>query len=83
MPEQGVGQSRLMSMLEANANVAVGFGLSWFAQVYLVSWLLGIKISGKQGAGIVLLFSVLSFIRQFALRRVFNYIGVRRNKWYD
>ena len=57
------GQSRLMSMVEANVNLVVAFGISWFAQVYLVSWLLGIQISGRQGAGIVLLFSILSFIR--------------------
>ena len=74
------GQSRLMSMIEANVNLVVAFGISWFAQVYLVSWLLEIQISGRQGAGIVLLFSVLSFIRQFVLRRIFNYIEVRRGR---
>ncbi len=77
------GQSRLMSLVEAHVNLIVAFGISWFAQVYLVSRFLGVQISGTQGASMVLLFIVLSFVRQFLLRRLFNFIQVRGSRRRD
>lgn len=71
-------QTRLESLLEAKVNLAVGFGIAWFTNVYLAPWLLGVHMSGKQGFGMVVLFSVLSLIRQYTLRRVFETMGRRR-----
>lgn len=80
-------QSKLMSAVEAQVNLVVGFGLSWAVNVWLVPWLFGVRMNARQGFGIVVLFSVFSFIRQFVLRRVFNRVDVvalaqrRRRRW--
>lgn len=65
-------QTRLQSIIEANVNLMVGFGISWAANVWVVPSLFGVAMSAKQGFGMVVLFSVLSLIRQYVLRRVFN-----------
>jgi hypothetical protein len=66
-------QTRLQSVLEAKLNLLVGFGASWATNVWVVPWLFGVQMNAKQGLGIVVLFSVISLIRQYSLRRLFNY----------
>ena len=68
-------QTRLQSFVEAKVNLLVGFGLSWAVNVWVVPPLFGVQMNAKQGLGVVLLFSVLSIVRQYTLRRLFNRIG--------
>jgi len=65
-----------MSMVEAVANVAIGFGVAIGTQV-LVFPLFGIEIG--TGGHLVLgaIFTVVSLIRSYALRRLFERIRVR------
>lgn len=65
-------QSRFMSIVEANMNLAVGFLLAWAVNVWVLPFLFGVQVNMRQGFGMTMLFSVLSFARQYLLRRFFN-----------
>ena len=67
-----LGQRRSHSALEAVVNVLVGFGLSVGANQVLISWL-GYPIRLDQSLGLGLIFTVLSLVRSYTLRRLFNH----------
>ena len=65
-------QTRLGSFIEAWANVAVGFGINWAANM-LVLPLFGFHVTGAQAFGMGLVFTVISVSRSYAIRRWFNF----------
>ena len=65
-------QTRLGSFVEAWANVAVGFGINWAANM-LVLPLFGFHVTGAQAFGMGLVFTVISVARSYAIRRWFNF----------
>ena len=69
-------QSRLMSAVESVTNVAVGFGVAVATQA-LVFPLFGIRASMGQHLAIGALFTIVSVIRSYALRRFFEAVRVR------
>ena len=58
-------------MLEALINVVVGYGIALAAQMMIFP-LFGIHISLQDNIVIGLLFTVVSIVRSYALRRLFN-----------
>jgi len=64
-------QSRLGSLIEALANVVIGFAINWSANMLILP-LFGFHVSGSQAFGIGVLFTVISIARSYALRRWFN-----------
>lgn len=62
-----------MSWVEAVANVVVGFGVALVTQAALF-WLLGLQISLTQNLVVVSAFTIVSLLRSFALRRLFEAI---------
>lgn len=64
-------QSRLHSFLEATANILIGSLISLLVQ-RLVFPLYGIQITLSQDIQIVAIFTVVSIVRSYVLRRVFN-----------
>ncbi|KGJ14290.1 DUF7220 family protein [Paracoccus sanguinis] len=66
-------QSRAMSMVEAIANVAVGFWVAVAVQA-LVFPLFGFHAAPAQHLAIGAIFTGVSLIRSFALRRLFEAI---------
>lgn len=64
-------QSRTMSLVEAIANVAVGYGVAVLAQV-MVFPLFGLHASISQNLTIGAVFTLISLVRSFALRRLFE-----------
>lgn len=66
-----MSQSRTHSMLEALINVVVGYGIALAAQMMIFP-LFGIHISLQDNIVIGLLFTVVSIVRSYALRRLFN-----------
>lgn len=73
-----VGQSRRGSIVEAVVNVLVGYGVAVTAQV-MVFPLFGINIPLGDNLAIGVVFTVVSLMRSYALRRAFNWWHVR--KW--
>jgi hypothetical protein len=66
-------QSRMMSLVEAVANVAVGLVLAVVAQI-IVFPILGLQASLGQNLKLALVFTTVSIVRGFALRRLFEAI---------
>jgi hypothetical protein len=66
-----VNQTRLGSLIEALANVVIGFGINWTANMLILP-LFGFHVTGGQAFGIGLLFTVISVARTYVLRRWFN-----------
>ena len=64
-------QKRLHSALESATNVAVGYAVAMVAQA-VVFPLFGFYASTAEHAGIALIFTVVSLVRSYALRRLFN-----------
>lgn len=71
-----VGQSKKHSLLESFINIFVGIGISFLAQVIVFPWF-GINIPIKDNVLITLIFTVISIVRSYSLRRVFNWMHVR------
>ncbi len=67
-----MSQSRLASFVESWANIAVGFTISYFAN-WLILPAFGFHgMTAGQNFEMVLIFTVLSLVRSFVLRRYFN-----------
>lgn len=70
-------QSKLMSWLESLINIAVGFGISLLAQMYFLP-LLGVTIDFHQNLVFAMIMTVISIVRSFTLRRLFEALHIRR-----
>ena len=70
-------QSRVMSLVEAIANVVVGYGVAVATQM-LVFPLFGLQTTLAQNLKLGAVFSIVSIIRSFALRRLFEAVKIRR-----
>lgn len=66
-------QTRLGSWLEAWANIAVGFGVNWLANMIVLP-AFGFRITGGQAFHLGLIYTAISLVRSYLLRRVFNRI---------
>ncbi len=64
-------QSRLMSLIEAVANVVVGYGLAVLTQV-LAFPAFGLHVTLSQNLQLAALFSAISVLRSYVLRRAFE-----------
>lgn len=65
-------QKKRHSLIESIANTAIGFGINVTAQ-HLIFPLFGIFISWSENLTIAMFFTVISIIRGYVLRRVFNF----------
>lgn len=66
-----MNQPRLGSLIEAIANVVIGFAINWTANM-LVLPLFGFQVSTGQALGIGLVFTFISVARSYVIRRWFN-----------
>ncbi|WP_425402470.1 DUF7220 family protein [Gemmobacter nectariphilus] len=69
-------QSRAMSLVEAIANVAVGYGVAVVTQI-LIFPVFGLHTTLAQNLKMGAVFTVVSIARSFALRRLFEAIRAR------
>jgi len=70
-------QSRLMSLVESVANVIVGYGVAVVTQI-LIFPIFGLHATLAQNLQMGLLFTGVSIIRSFLLRRLFEAIRVAK-----
>ncbi len=68
-------QSRAMSLVESFANMVVGYGVAVITQI-LVFPVFGLQMTLAQNLKMGLVFTGISIIRSFALRRLFERIRV-------
>lgn len=64
-------QSRRMSALESVANIAIGYGVAVATQVAVFP-LFGLRASVRDNLGIGAIFTAVSLVRSYCLRRAFN-----------
>lgn len=72
------GQSKSMSLLETVLNVLIGYMIAVTAQIIIFPWF-GIMVDLNTNLKIGMLFTVVSIVRGYALRRFFNWVFVREN----
>ena len=70
-------QSRWMSLVEAVTNVVVGYGLAVMTQI-IVFPMFGLHAPVGENLALGAIFTILSLIRGFLLRRLFNAACVER-----
>jgi len=70
-------QSRAMSLVEAAANVIVGYGVAVVAQI-LIFPVFGLQATLAQNLKMGAAFTLISIARSFVLRRMFERLRVRK-----
>ena len=70
-------QSRLMSLVESLANVLVGYGVAVVTQMAVFP-LFGLALTVTENLLIGLIFTAVSIVRSYALRRGFEALRVRQ-----
>lgn len=66
-----MSQSRKHSFIEAWVNILIGYGVSMLAN-FAVFPLFGWHITLEQNIQLGIIYTVLSLVRSYALRRIFN-----------
>lgn len=64
-------QTRMGSFAEAWANIAIGFAINFTANLLILP-LFGFNVTGSQAFGIGVIFTGISLVRSYILRRWFN-----------
>lgn len=70
------GQRRRTSLLEASLSTLTGFIIS-YAATFAIMPLLGIHTNAAQNFYMVMIYTVISVIRQYIWRRIFNWLQWR------
>ncbi len=65
-------QTRFQSLLESLANVLLGYGVALGAQLLIFPWF-SINIPMSSNIAIGIIFTLVSLVRSYALRRFFNW----------
>ena len=68
-------QSRKFSLIESITNVLVGYGVALLTQITIFP-LMSIDVSFQQNIKIGAIFTVVSILRSYILRRIFNSGGL-------
>ena len=71
-------QSRLMSLVESLANVLVGYGVAVATQMAVFP-MFGLAVTISENLLIGLIFTVVSIVRSYTLRRGFEALRVRQS----
>lgn len=66
-----MAQTKLGSIVEAWANIVVGFSINWCANMIVLP-MFGLNLSGTTAFHIGLIFTAISLARSYILRRWFN-----------
>ena len=66
-------QSKRHSFIETSAQIAIGAGIAWLANIYILPlWFDGIAISTGTAAEISVFYIALSMARSYVIRRIGN-----------
>jgi hypothetical protein len=65
-------QSRTDSLMESLTNIVIGLAISQAANLVVIPLVMGVPISAGQNAALALLYTAISLVRSYAIRRAFN-----------
>jgi hypothetical protein len=69
-------QTKRASLIESLLNVAIGYGVALLSQVIVFPWFdIHVSISANIALGGV--FTIISIVRSFAVRRLFEHLRVK------
>lgn len=74
----GFMQSRLGSMMEAIASTAIGYGVAVVSNLLLLP-IFGFQPTLHEASSLALLFTGISLVRGYLVRRLFNWITLHAN----
>lgn len=66
-----MNQTHLGSLIEVCINIAIGFAINWVANLIVLPWF-GFHVTGAQAFHMGLIFTVISVVRGYVIRRYFN-----------
>jgi len=66
-----VNQTRLGSFIEVCINIAIGFSINWVMNLIILPFY-GFQITGSQAFSMGLIFTIISVVRSYVVRRWFN-----------
>jgi hypothetical protein len=66
-------QTRTQSLIESTINVAIGYGVALTAQIAVFP-MFGIRIEMIDNLLIGAIFTAISIVRSYAVRRIFNHL---------
>lgn len=69
-------QTKRASFAESLLNVAIGYGVVLISQIVVFPWF-GIHVSVSANVAIGGVFTIISIVRSFAVRRLFEHLRVR------
>jgi len=72
-----MSQTRLQSLIEANVSTAIGFAISWAATPFVLA-AFGYIVGAGKAFGITVVYTVISILRGYFVRRFFNNLGRQR-----
>lgn len=73
-------QSRLHSIAETISNLVAGFFIQLVIYLWVAPKFMGITITPRQSVDLYIIFTVISVLRQYVVRRMFNWVDVRRER---
>lgn len=75
-----IGQSALHSFVEAITSTVIGFIISWLTLSLIISPLFHLRTSADEDFLITCIFTVVSILRGYGIRRLFNWLHLRGGK---
>jgi hypothetical protein len=72
-----MGQSKKQSLIETTLNVFSGWLIATLMWLYVLAPYFGVELQLQENLQITTLFTIISIIRGYIWRRVFNYFGER------
>lgn len=73
-----MSQSKLASLVEVATNMAVGFIVSVYAQAVIFPMYGFSTLSLTENVQIVTIFTIISMVRSYLVRRFFNWLTARK-----
>lgn len=71
-------QTKKGSAFEVFCNMATGFIVSWILTYWFFPTFFGLELSGGEAWSITVVYTVVSVIRSYIWRRIFNWFIVRK-----
>jgi hypothetical protein len=71
-----MSQSKRGSMIETVTGTAIGYSVAVVTQVIVFPWF-GLQVSTSQNLLIAAVFTIISLVRGYWVRRLFNYMHTR------
>lgn len=71
-------QRKIGSLVEAIANIVIGFAINFVANLTILP-LFGFNITAGQAFNVGLIFTVISVVRSYYVRRLFNQVKAKWN----